>query len=257
MAEDDAVLAVEGLTVTFGGVRAVDDLAFSIAPGRLAGLIGPNGAGKTTCIDALTGFVPYDGRVTLDGVALEGVPPHHRARRGLVRTFQHVELFDDLDVLGNLEVAATRPRWWWPLADLVAPDRASARAGVGDVVDLLDLTDVLHRSPPELSEGTRKLVGVARALVGRPRVLLLDEPAAGLDVAESVELGTRLRRVVEQGVTVLLVDHDMDLLFSVCDEVHVIDTGRLLASGTPAQIQRDDRVIAAYLGAAPSPGAHA
>jgi branched-chain amino acid transport system ATP-binding protein len=244
------LLETQGLSVRYGGVHALDDVSLSVDEAALVGLIGPNGAGKTTFIDALTGFTPCRGSVWLDGVCLDSLPPHRRARLGLVRTFQSVELFDDLDVLGNLLVAAGRPRWWRPVVDLVAPRRAaSVPAAVARAVALLGIEHLLDRPTGELTEGERKLAGVCRALALDPRVLLLDEPAAGLDTTESRDLGARLRAVVDAGVAVLLVDHDMDLVMNVCDAIHVLDHGTLLASGPPAEVVRDERVVAAYLGA--------
>jgi len=224
------LLQTDDLTVRYGGVTAVDALRIDVDGGEVVGLIGPNGAGKTTCIDALAGFVPYRGRVLLDGVGVDSLAPHRRARAGIVRTFQQVELFDDLDVRANLLVAA-------------------GGSAIDDAVAMLEVAHLLDRSTTELSEGERKLVGLARALARRPRVLLLDEPAAGLDTDESAALGERLRAVARTGVGVLLVDHDMGLVLGVCDRVHVIESGAWLASGAPETVRSDPRVVAAYLGA--------
>jgi branched-chain amino acid transport system ATP-binding protein len=241
-------LSARSLTVRYGGVRAVDGVSLALEAGTLAGLIGPNGAGKTSLIDALSGFVAYEGAVELDGVALDGLPPHERVRLGLVRSFQSVELFDDLDVRGNLLVAAERLTVWGALRDLVAPRRSRSAARLDRAVDVAGVGHLLGRPTGELSEGERKLVGLCRALVTDPGVLLLDEPAAGLDTGESGLLGERLRAMVEAGTAVLLIDHDMDLVLDVCDVVHVVDSGRHIASGTPAEVRRDERVVAAYLG---------
>jgi branched-chain amino acid transport system ATP-binding protein len=184
----------------------------------------------------------------LDGVRLDGLAPHERARRGLVRTFQQAELFDELDVRGNLLVAAARPTWWRPLADLVRPGRARTPAALERAVALLGIGHLLDRPTDRLSEGERKLVGLCRALAAEPRVLLLDEPAAGLDTEESQDLGRRLRAIVDTDVTVLLVDHDVDLVLNACDVVHVVDNGGLIASGSPAAVRADERVVHAYLG---------
>jgi branched-chain amino acid transport system ATP-binding protein len=246
----EPVLRTAALTVSYGGVRALDGVSIDVPEGALVGLIGPNGAGKTTLIDSLTGFAPYTGSVWLAGQSLDGRPPHARARLGLVRTFQAGELFDDLSVWGNLLVAADRPRWWSAAADLVRPGRPRSFAEVSRAVELMAIGHLVERSPESLSEGERKLVGVCRALVSSPRVLVLDEPAAGLDTAESRLLGAHLRAVVDAGVTVLLIDHDMDLVLTVCEELHVIDDGVLIASGPPAQVRTDPRVVAAYLGGA-------
>jgi len=243
------LLEVDGLSVTFGGVAAVDGVSFSVEQGAVFGLIGPNGAGKTTCIEALTGYLPQArGRVCFDGRDLSGLPPHRRARLGLVRTCQAVELFDDLTVRENLRAAANRRTWWQSLGDLFAPRWHDDESAIDGALDLLGLTDVAGCTPPELPQGKRKLAGVARALASGPRMVLLDEPAAGLDTAESVALGERLRAVAAAGVTVLLVDHDMGLVLGVCDRVAVLDFGRLLAEGTPGQVRTDAAVIAAYLG---------
>jgi branched-chain amino acid transport system ATP-binding protein len=243
------LLRTRSLTVAYGGVRAVDAVTLDVEAGSLTGLIGPNGAGKTSLIDALSGFVTYGGSVVLDGATLDGLAPHERARRGLVRSFQTVELFDDLDVRGNLLVAADRLTVWGALRDLVAPRRLSAAGRVDRAIEAADIGHLLDRGSDELSEGERKLVGLCRALVAGPRVLLLDEPAAGLDTAESRRLGERLRVMVESGIAVLLVDHDMDLVLNVCDLVHVIEGGRHIASGTPDEVRRHEGVAAAYLGA--------
>jgi branched-chain amino acid transport system ATP-binding protein len=240
-------LSARSLTVTYGGVRAVDRLSLDVEAGSLVGLIGPNGAGKTSLIDALSGFVAYEGSVELGGAPLDGLPPHERVRRGLVRSFQSVELFDDLDVLGNLLVAAERLTVLGALRDLIRPRRSTA-ARIDRAIEVVGIGHLLARPTGQLTEGERKLVGVCRALVTNPRVLLLDEPAAGLDTGESRRLGGRLRAVVEAGTGVLLVDHDMDLVLDVCDVVNVVDGGRHLARGTPAEVRADAAVVAAYLG---------
>jgi branched-chain amino acid transport system ATP-binding protein len=242
------LLTTTSITVSYGGVRAVDAVNLELEAGTLAGLIGPNGAGKTTFIDALCGFVPYTGSVTLAGARLDGLAPHERAHHGLVRTFQQAELFDELDVRGNLLVAAARPKWWGALADLVRPGRRLTVPALDRAIALVGIEHLLDTPTDRLSEGERKLVGLCRALAAGPRVLLLDEPAAGLDTDESQDLGRRLRAIVDAGITVLLVDHDMDLVLGACDVVHVVDRGRVLASGPPADVRADERVVLAYLG---------
>jgi branched-chain amino acid transport system ATP-binding protein len=243
------LLNVDALRVNYGGVTAVDDVDLTVAAGRVVGLIGPNGAGKTSTIDALTGYhAPSGGTVTFDGEDITRMRPHLRARRGLVRTFQSVELFDDLTVEENLLVASQRIGVLSALRDLLLPIAAHPRDDVDWALELCGLTDVADRLPTELSHGRRKLVGVARALAQRPRLVLMDEPAAGLDTDESVELGRHLRALPEQGVTVLLVDHDMSLVLGICDEVVVLDFGSVIARGTPDEIRNDAGVVAAYLG---------
>jgi len=250
-----ALLETDGLTVTFGGLRAVDDLSLRVEEGTLVGLIGPNGAGKTTCIDALTGFVPSRGAIRLDGQDVRGLGAHERARLGLGRTWQSLELFDDLTIRENLQVAAERQTFAGYLADLFRPGRPRDHSAVDAALDLVGLGHLAGRKPTEISQGQRKLVGVARALAARPRIVCMDEPAAGLDSSESRDLGRELRRVVEGGTAILLVDHDMGLVLEVCDRIYVIEFGALIAEGTPAEIQRHPAVIEAYLGTSTEAGA--
>ena len=243
------LLDVSELRVTYGGVVAVDGVSLHVDSGEVVGLIGPNGAGKSSFIDALTGYLPgRGGRVTFEGASLDGSRAHAVARRGLVRTFQSVELFDDLTVEENLLVAADRPTAWSMLRDLVIPSRTRGLEDVAWAQHLCELDDVAQRYPKELSHGQRKLVGVARALAQRPRLVLMDEPAAGLDTEESLAFGRRLRSLPQHGVSVLLVDHDMGLVLGVCDRIVVIDFGRVIAQGTPEEIRADSKVIEAYLG---------
>jgi branched-chain amino acid transport system permease protein len=205
------LLSVSGLSVAFGGVHALDGVDLDVREGELVGLIGPNGAGKTTLIDAVTGFVPFTGRVELDGEDITSLSAHQRARRGLARTWQITDLFEDLEVEENVAVAGDAPH----------------------VLDLVNLDWAAEAMPDQLSEGSRKLVGVARALAGRPHLLCLDEPAAGLDARESGELGRTLRELADRGQSTLLIDHDMGLVLSICDRVVVLEFGRVIADGPP------------------------
>ena len=237
------VLTISGLSVSFGGVHALSEVDLEVREGELVGLIGPNGAGKTTLIDAVTGFVPFTGRVELDAEDISSLPAYQRARRGLARTWQNTDLFDDLEVGENVAVAAAGPLRGG------TPDRADgADTHPGQVLELVDLGWAVDAMPDQLSEGTRKLVGVARALAGGPRLLCLDEPAAGLDARESEELGRTLRALADRGQTTLLIDHDMGLVLSICDRVVVLEFGRVIANGPPDTVRQDERVIAAYLG---------
>jgi branched-chain amino acid transport system ATP-binding protein len=234
--------------VSYGGVRAVVDLHLKVPRGGLVGLIGANGAGKTTVIDALTGFASASGQARLDGREVLGLPAYQRARLGMARTWQSVDLFDDLTVRANLEVAATADlRLGRQLAGIIR-SRARERDFLSSVLEDLGLDGISEHMPGDLSQGQRKLVGLARALACRPVLLLADEPAAGLDTQESTELGRRLRSTVDRGVTVLLIDHDMSLVLSICDYLYVLDHGALIAEGTVEEIRDDERVAAAYLG---------
>ena len=243
------LLDVKKLRITYGGVVAVDDIDLKVEEGRVVGLIGPNGAGKTSVIDALTGYTaPSGGKIIFDGQDITKLRAHARARRGLARTFQSVELFDDLSVEDNLFVASERVSIGRSVRDLFLPLARPDRTNVDWALEWCGLSDVADESPASLPHGRRKLVGVARAIAARPRLVLLDEPAAGLDTDESVVLGEHLRELPAVGVTVLLVDHDMGLVLSVCDEVYVLDFGKLIAHGTPDEIRGNDAVITAYLG---------
>jgi branched-chain amino acid transport system ATP-binding protein len=246
----DALLQIRDLSVTFGTQKALDAVSLSVAPNLAFGLIGPNGAGKSTLIDAVTGYLPAArGEVTFAGESIGGMAPDRRARRGMARTFQTLELFEDLTVRENLLVAAQQRRWFQRFADLVRPARdAAPERTVRDVLELLEISELADRVPLELSHGHRNLISVARALAASPRLVLLDEPAAGLDQEESEQLGRRLRRLVDSGVTVLLIDHDMSLVLSVCDRIHVLDFGRTIGEGTPAEIRESPAVVDAYLG---------
>jgi branched-chain amino acid transport system ATP-binding protein len=245
-----ALLDAADITVSFGALRAVDQLSISVAEGRMVGLIGPNGAGKTTFIDAITGFTPSRGRLAFDGHDLSGAAPHRRVHAGLARTWQSVELFDDLTVAENLDAVAHRQSALGFLHDLVRPSRAHDSGPVARALEAVGGSRLADRTPRELSHGQRTLVGVARALATSPRLLCLDEPAAGLDTRESEALGGRLRGIVDEGISVLLIDHDMGLVLNWCDEIYVIEFGSLIAHGPPSVIRTDERVIGAYLGRA-------
>ena len=229
-ADATPVLTIRNLSVAFGGVHALEDVNLEVRDGELVGLIGPNGAGKTTLIDAVTGFVPFTGRVELGGEDITTLSAHQRARKGLSRTWQNTDLFDDLEVGENVAVAA-------------APDTDPER-----VLGLVGLDWATAAMPDQLSEGARKLVGVARALASGPRVLCLDEPGAGLDSRESEELGRALRALADSGQSTLLIDHDMGLVLGICDRVVVLEFGGVIADGPPEVVRQDERVIAAYLG---------
>ena len=235
-ADGAAVLEVDHLTVRYGGVVAVNDVSLRVGPGAIVGLIGPNGAGKTSVIDAITGFAGASGQVGLAGSDIAGLAPHARVRAGLARTFQSLELYDDLSVDENVSVAALGGR------------RSDRHEAVTRALTNVGIADLRDRPAGELSQGERQLVSIARACAAGPSVLLLDEPAAGLDSDESVWLGERLRAIRSAGTAMLLVDHDVNLVLTVCDYVYVLDFGAVIAEGPPDAIRNDRAVAEAYLG---------
>jgi ABC-type branched-subunit amino acid transport system ATPase component len=242
-----ALLAVSQLSVRYGGVSAVADVTVDITAGSFTGLIGPNGAGKTTFIDALSGYARCRGTVVFNGHEIDRLPPHRRQRAGLARTFQSMELFDDLTVRENLQVGES-PSLRGVLGEVLRSRPRPLSEHLQELLEVFELGDVADRLVSELSQGQRKLVTVARAMASKPLMLLLDEPAAGLDSAESLWLGQKLTNVQQSGTTVFLVDHDMALVLNVCEVVHVMNFGTLIASGSPDEIRTNPAVVAAYLG---------
>ncbi len=245
-----ATLSITDLTVRFGTVVAVHDVSLEVRPGEVVGLIGPNGAGKTTLIDAVTGFVGAEGTISLDDRRVEGLGPTMRARLGLRRSFQSLELFDDVSVEENIragsDLHASRLSWitdlFWPGHHDLPPTALAAVHG-------FDLEADLDKTPEELPYGRRRLVGIARTVASGPSVAMLDEPAAGLDESESRELAKLIRRLAdERNMGVLLVEHDVGLVMSTCDRIVVIDFGTVIATGTPEEIRNHSAVRDAYLG---------
>ena len=234
-----ATLEVTGVSVHFGGVTAVDDAHITADAGAVTGLIGPNGAGKTTLFNVITGVQPPStGTVSLNGTDVSRLPTYRRARLGMARTFQRLELFWTLSVLDNVLVAAEQAG---------DPNPADTARAVLERVGVAHLADEQAGSLPT---GSARLVEVARALACEPKVLLLDEPASGLDETETRQLGVLLRRLAAEGHAGLLVEHDMSLVMDICDSVSVLDLGRVIASGTPTEVRTHPLVIEAYLGAA-------
>jgi branched-chain amino acid transport system ATP-binding protein len=248
-------LEAAGVTKRFAGLVAVDELSLEVRPGEIVGLIGPNGAGKTTFFNCVTGLAaPTAGEIWLDGVDVTGWAPAARARHGLARTFQQVRLFGHLSVRENLLLGRHQHYGASALQAALRTPRAreaerSAAAHVEVVAERCNLTTVLDAPVGDLPYGTQRMVEVARALATEPAVLLLDEPAAGMDTTESAYFGALLRRAHDPSWSILLVEHDVPLVLSLCHRIYVLEFGRLIATGTPTEIRGDERVRAAYFGA--------
>jgi ABC-type branched-subunit amino acid transport system ATPase component len=246
-------LEIEGLTVGFGGLVAVDGLSLTVPPGRITGLIGPNGAGKTTVFNACSGLVtPRSGKVSLSDKDVTRLAAAKRARTGLGRTFQQMELFDSLSVLDNVLVGFEASKAGGGVWSQVVAKRGERRQGLAlarSLLELCGLAGLEEAQAGALSTGQRRLVELARCLAGPFSVLLLDEPSSGLDHRETEVFGRILKRVVaERGVGILLVEHDMALVMDVCDDIYVMDFGTRIFAGTPQEVRRSDVVRAAYLG---------
>jgi sulfate-transporting ATPase len=242
-------LQLDSISVRFGSVMAVNDLSLRVEPGQVVGLIGPNGAGKTTVVDAVSGFVRYRGSVRLGDTALDGLTPAQRAGAGVVRSFQSLELFEDMTVEENLRTASEERSVGGSLRELVRPRRRELTDTAVACVEEFQLGAVLGSKPSALPYARRREVAIARAVALGPSVLLLDEPAAGLDSASRSELTHLIRRLADEwGIGVLLIEHDVAMVLGVCDQVTVINFGAELVSGSPAAVRRDQRVIDAYLG---------
>jgi branched-chain amino acid transport system ATP-binding protein len=254
-----SLLDVEELTVHFGGLTAVNGVSFAVDEGTIVGLIGPNGAGKTTCFSLITGFLrPSHGRVRFRGRTVTGLAPHLIARAGLARTFQKTSLFPRLTVHQNVMIgqqARLHPRVWPALARTAAQQRelATVRRHADDVLALLGLPDVRDVEARALSYGEQRYLAIAIALASRPVLLLLDEPAAGLTPAESRRLMDLIQQIRRNGVTVLLVEHDMKVVMGICDHLVVLDHGQKIAEGAPGEIRQHADVIRVYLGDATAP----
>ncbi len=237
-----AQLAVRGVTVRFGGNIALDGVDLDAEAGCVTGLIGPNGAGKTTLFNVITGLIPANsGTVELNGAAMNDLSPTKRARRGLARTFQRLELFSLLSVRENIRVAADIRKGW-------ARDGSDPAAVTEAIIERIGLGAVADARVDSLPTGQCRLVELGRSLATKPEVLLLDEPASGQDETETVQFGTLLQELAAEGMAVVLVEHDVHLVMRVCHTVHVLDFGRVIAVGTPREIQGNAAVVAAYLG---------
>jgi branched-chain amino acid transport system ATP-binding protein len=239
-----ALLEVNEIDVRFGGIHAVQGASLDVDAGLVTGLIGPNGAGKTTLFNVICGLQEIArGRVMLDGTDITEVKAHARARLGIARTFQRLEVFGSLSARDNVRVAAEIRRRW-------ARDGSDPLAITDQVIDRIGLRAVANQRVDSMPTGLARLVELARALATQPRVLLLDEPSSGLDEQESDDFAHLLLSLASDGLAVLLVEHDVDLVMQVCERIHVLDFGQIIASGRPDEVQADSRVQAAYLGAA-------
>jgi len=232
-ADGGSILSAQNLTIRFGGIAALADVTFDVAPGQITGLIGPNGAGKTTCFNCITRlYQPASGTITFNGEDISRVPPHKVVERGIARTFQNLELFGSMSVLDNVQVGA--------------------RGGAPQAREMLDyvgLSEVANRPVRSLPFGARKNVELARALATKPRLLLLDEPAAGFGYEEIEVLGQTIKRIRRDfSTTILMVEHQMQLVMGICDRIIVLCSGKKLADGDPASIARNPEVVDAYLG---------
>jgi len=248
------MLRVENLTKSFGGVTAVSGVSFAVSKGTIHAVIGPNGAGKTTLFNLITGvYTPSSGSIVFEGSEIGGVAPERLAKRGISRTFQNLQIFRELSLLENVMIGRhprTRAGFFASLAGLpsVRREETDIEARAYDKLALLGLADRADSSAAGLSFGEAKLLEIARALVAEPRLLLLDEPAAGVPHGEQAALSAIIRRVNDSGVTVLLVEHNMRMVMNLCHEVLVLNYGRHLAEGPPAEVSRNRDVIVAYLG---------
>lgn len=251
-----SVLEASGVSVRFGGHLALSDVTVSVDPGRIVGLIGPNGAGKTTLFNAICGVItPTAGKVTLQDRDVSGLATHKRARLGLGRTFQRLEVFSSLSVADNVRAGLEIRQTWAgrkgarPQFLSAAPsDELPADAEVALILDRLGLSELADVSVGSLPTGQARLVELGRALAARPSVLLLDEPASGLDDSETRDFGSLLIELAGAGLGILLVEHDVGLVMQVCSEIYVLDFGQVIANGDPDMVKKNEAVVAAYLG---------
>jgi len=240
---DHAVLRVQGVGVSFGGIHALSDVDLAVTTGSITGLIGPNGAGKTTLFNVITGLQQTDrGKIMLDGEDISGLKPHKRARLGLARTFQRLETFGSMTVFENVLTGAEISKSW------AHPESASPRELAKKAIERVGIGAIANQRADSLPVGLSRMVEVARALATNPQVLLLDEPSSGLNEEESVGFANLLIQLAREGLALLLVEHDMEMVMRICAFLYVLDFGKLLAAGIPTDVQSNPAVQAAYLG---------
>jgi len=251
-----AILETKNLTKDFGGLRALDNVTITVYEGELLGLVGPNGAGKTTFLNSIVGICrPTSGRVTLEGQDVTGLKPHQLAEKGLVKTFQLVTLFDESTVLENILVACNmkpRPGFWGSVFDTSSNKKKSGQM-LDEALGMLELAgigDLKEEVAGTLSHGHRKLLQLAMALTVRPKVLLLDEPASGMNLDEITSMMNLVKKTQQKGVGIILIEHNMRVIRDYCDKVVVLDYGQKIAEGTPDEVSVNEEVIKAYLGEA-------
>ncbi|HQL81823.1 MAG TPA: ABC transporter ATP-binding protein [Spirochaetota bacterium] len=247
-------LTIQGLSRSFGGLRAVDDVSFSVERNMIKAVIGPNGAGKTTLFNLISGaLAPDSGEVAVDGSPIQGRPPYRIARRGISRTFQNIKLFTHMSVLENVMIGRhIRTRAGFVQAMLRLPgarrEEREIREKSMDILKLLGIDDLAGQEASSLPFGKQRIVEFARALATDPVLLLLDEPAAGLNIYETAHISDMITTIRERGVTVLVIEHDMSLVMNISDEITVLSSGKKIAEGVPSEIQRNPEVIRVYLG---------